>query len=113
MTKKNVMIKSIVPIQYWESKKGAHVYLVERSEIPAVNIDIFFRAGSSFDGKKHGLANLTSAMLNQGTTSYDADEIADQFADVGAQFKIQSGKDSGVIGLKCLSDKKLVESKKI
>ncbi len=106
MKKKLLPAKSIVPIHYWESKNGAHVYLVKRSEIPAVNIDIFFRAGSSLDGKKYGLSNITNAMLNQGTKSYDADEVADKFADVGAQFRMHSGRDSGCIGLKCLSEKK-------
>ncbi len=110
MKKKSLPVKSIVPIQYWESKNGAKVYLVKRSEIPAVNIDIFFRAGSSLDGKKFGLSSITNAMLNQGTASLDADEIADKFADVGAQLRISSGRDSGSFGLKCLSEKKYFTS---
>ncbi len=106
MKKKLLPAQCIVPIQYWESKNGAHVYLVKRSEIPAVNIDIFFRAGSALDGKEYGLSNMTNAMLNQGTSSYDADVVADKFADVGAYFRIHSGRDSGCVGLKCLSEKK-------
>ncbi len=106
MKKNSLLAKTIVPIQYWESKSGAKVYLVTRSEIPAVNIDIFFRAGSSLDGKKHGLSSMTNAMLNQGAASYNADEIAETFADVGAQLRISSGRDSGSFGLKCLSEKK-------
>lgn len=106
MRKKILPAKSIVPIQYWQHKSGAHVYLVERSEIPAVNIDILFRAGSSLDGQSHGLSFMTNLMLNQGTKEYDADAIADKFADVGAHFKINSGRDSGGVGLKCLSEKK-------
>ena len=106
MKKKSSSTTAIVPIQHWVSQSGANVYLVKRAEIPTVTIDIFFRAGSSLDGKQHGLSSITNAMLNQGTASYDADEIADKFADVGAQLRIASGRDSGSVGLKCLSDKK-------
>lgn len=106
MKKDTVTASSIVPIQYWQSKKGAHVYLVQRAEIPTVNMEILFRAGSSLDGKKQGLSHITNIMLNQGTKSYSADAIADKFADVGAHFMISSGKDSGCISLKCLSEKK-------
>lgn len=106
MRKKSHTAKSIIPIQHWKSKKGAHAYLVQRSEIPAITIDIFFKSGSSLDGKKQGLSSLTNSMLNQGTKLYDADEVADKFADVGAQFRMSSGLDSGCVGLKCLSEKK-------
>lgn len=110
MKKKLISAKTIIPIQYWESQQGAKVYLVKRSEIPAVNIDIFFKAGSAFDHQQHGLSSIANAMLNQGTTSYDADEIANRFADVGAQLRIYSGRDSACLGLKCLSEKKYFNS---
>lgn len=110
MKKKIVTAKNIIPIQYWESKQGAKVYLVSRSEIAAVTIDLFFRAGSAYDGKKFGLSNITNIMLNQGTHSMNADEIADKFADVGAQLRIYSSKDSACMGLKCLSEKKYFNS---
>ncbi|MCD6039046.1 MAG: non-proteolytic protein peptidase family [Gammaproteobacteria bacterium] len=106
MKKKSITSPPIVSIQHWKSKKGMHVYFVQRPEIPIVDIDIFFNAGSSMDEKKQGLSHITSAMLNQGTRSYDADDIANKFADVGAHFQMHSTKDNASVSLKCLSEKK-------
>jgi zinc protease len=109
---KSLLVKSPlrVPLEQWQIKQGAQVYLVRRSEIPAINIDILFRAGSCRDGKKWGLSYLTNTLLNQGTQAYNADEIAEKFSDVGALFKIYSSKDSACAGLKSLSEKKYFDS---
>jgi len=53
-------------IQTWQSEKGANVYFVEAKELPIVDIQIIFDAGSARDGNRAGLAGLTNSLLDEG-----------------------------------------------
>jgi zinc protease len=63
---------------------GLQVIAVLHHEQPAVNIRMLVRAGSVQDlPGKAGVANLTAALLDQGTTSKSAEQIADQIDFIG------------------------------
>ena len=45
-----------VDIQHWQSNNGARIYLIENNDLPIVDINVDFRAGSVKDTKqKNGL----------------------------------------------------------
>src|SRR5262245_23718980 len=76
----------VLNIQHWETAQGVPVYFVQAQEIPMMDIQLVFRAGSGYDGNKHGLANLTSSLMNEGAAGLSADQIAEKFDAAGAIF---------------------------
>ncbi len=96
---------SIIPIQHWTMKNGINVYLVSMHEIPIIDIGVVFGAGSSRDGEHAGLAAFTAAMLDEGTKSHSADQIAQSFEDVGAEFHSMVELDYAAVTLRSMSDK--------
>lgn len=92
-------------IENWQLSSGARVYYVYAPEIPMVDIRVVFDAGSARDGKRPGLAALTSSLLDEGTPSLNADQIAEKFADVGAGYGASSLRDMAVVSLRSLTDK--------
>lgn len=94
-------------IQHWATKNGARVYFVPAPELPIVDVRVLFDAGSARDGDAPGLAALTSALLNDGARTdageLNADEIADRFAGLGAQFGTGAERDMATVSLRSLS----------
>ena len=73
---------------------GMQVVAVLHHEQPAVSIRLLVRAGSAQDAKgKGGVANLTAALLDQGTTTRSAQEIADQIDFIGGDLGTGAGTD--------------------
>ncbi|HEC13737.1 MAG TPA: insulinase family protein [Acidiferrobacteraceae bacterium] len=94
-----------LPIEQWETKKGAQVLFVESRGLPMVQFQLVFDAGSARDvGRQAGIAKLTNQMLKQGAGGLDADDIATRFGDVGAQFSVDSQRDMATLSLRSLSD---------
>lgn len=91
-------------IQHWETDKGAAVYFVEAHELPMVDIQIIFDAGSARDGDKPGLALLTNALLAEGAGGLSADQISQNFENLGAVFANEANADSSTIGLRSLTE---------
>lgn len=94
----------VLDIQHWTTPKGARVYFVSSTQLPIVDILVTFDAGSARDDNKSGLANLTNAMLNEGTTTLDADQIAFNFEKVGALFTTNTDRDMAVVGVRSLTN---------
>lgn len=99
-----VSAKSLLNIQHWQTTNGAPVYFVQATELPMVDISVVFDAGSSRDGQQPGVAQMTSALLNAGTTTLNADQIANIFDGVGATFDANVRRDMGIISLRSLTD---------
>src|SRR5215210_5300114 len=77
---------AILPIQHWETKRGARVYFVENRDLPMLDVSADFPAGAGFDTReKNGVASMTSNMLRLGAGGMNEDEIARKLADLGAQ----------------------------
>lgn len=93
-----------IDIQHWETANGARVYFVPAMELPMVDVQIVFDAGSARDGAHPGLAQLASRMLGEGAGDMDADDIAERFAALGAQFSTDAQRDMAVLDLRSLSD---------
>lgn len=106
----NAFGKSVVNIQNWTTERGTRVLFTEAHELPMIDINVIFYAGSARDGKSFGLAAFTKAMLKEGTKSLTADQIADKFDQVGANFSASVDNDTATVSLRCLTDLKILNS---
>ncbi len=96
-------------IEFWQNDRGGRVYYVHSQSLPLVDIRVSFDAGSARDGGQHGLAALTAAMLDAGAGSWNADDIAQRFESVGAQFGAGASIDMANLSLRTLTDKPLFD----
>ncbi len=91
-------------IQQWTTQGGSTVLFVERHELPIVDVRIAFDAGSARDGDHSGLARMTSYLLLDGTATMGAGDIARNFERYGARVSTDSGRDTGDVSLRALSE---------
>ncbi len=64
---------------------GLTLILNERAELPVVAASLVFKTGSDANPlDKPGLANFVAAMLDEGTPTRNALQIADEVAQLGA-----------------------------
>ena len=89
----------------WQTKKGARVVFHQAKEVPMLDINIAFAAGSAYDGKQFGLSSLTADLLDQGNAGMDASVIAERFAETGAQMGNNTSRDMAIFSLKSLTQK--------
>jgi zinc protease len=75
-----------------------------------VQINVIFNAGSSRDGKDFGLAQFANQLLDQGAGNLNADQIATQLDDVGAQYNNSVGRDMAIVSLQSLTDPRYLTS---
>lgn len=82
--------------------------LVQQHNLPMVDIQLTFNAGSSRDveigDQLYGLANLTAKLLDDGTTRYSAQELETRFEDLGAKLAISAQRDMFILRLRSLSE---------
>ncbi|MGB5716425.1 MAG: pitrilysin family protein [Gammaproteobacteria bacterium] len=91
-------------IQHWVTDNGVRVYFVAAPELPMVNINVTFAAGSARDDGHAGLANMTSTLLDMGAAGLSADEIASRAESLGAELATGSARDMAWVTLRSLSD---------
>ena len=94
--------QAVPEIQTWQTPQGSKVLLVETHELPMVDIQLIFDAGSARDQQQAGLALLTNALLSQGAAGKSVDEISDGFESLGAVYSSDSGFDTAGVGLRTL-----------
>ena len=104
--------QAILPIEKLDSVKGAKAYLVQTQALPMLDIEISIDAGDRFDPTgKSGLASMTAELMNYGARSskgaLSEAQIADEIADLGANFGISVGAERAVIRIRSLSRKDL------
>ena len=100
---------SAAKIEHWQTPQGSRVYYVHTEGLPMVDIQVVFDAGSARDGQQFGLAALTADLLDTGAGKWNADEIAQRFESVGAQFGVSSSIDMATVSLRTLTDKPLFD----
>ncbi len=97
-------------IQHWQTKNGALVLFVAAPELPMVDVQVVFDAGSARDGSKPGLATLTNATLTDGAGQWDADQIAQRMDSVGAKLSNGSLADMSWVSLRTLTEEKAFDT---
>lgn len=95
---------AIPEIQHWTTANGARVYFVPAPELPMVDIQVVFDAGSARDEGVPGLAQLTNILLDSGTADMSADAVAERLDEVGAQLSGGAERDMAWLSLRSLSD---------
>ena len=100
---------SAAKIEHWQTAQGTPVYFVQSDGLPMVDIRVTFDAGSARDGYQYGIAAMTSAMLDAGAGEWSADDIAQRFESVGAQFGTSASLDMAGLSLRTLTDKPLFD----
>ncbi len=91
-------------IQHWVTEEGLRVYFSPAHELPLLDVNLAFDAGSARDGDHPGLARLTGGMLDEGAGGLDADAIAAAFDGVGATYSASVGRDMAQFSLRTLAD---------
>lgn len=100
---------AVPEIQHWRTANGVPVYFIPARELPMVDAQILFNAGSVRDGERPGLARLTNGLLEEGAGDWSADDIADRLDRVGARFSASSRRDSATISLRSLVDPRYLQ----
>ena len=84
---------------------GMRVVAVLHHEQPAVSIRLLVGAGSAQDPKgKGGVANLTASLLDQGTTTRNAQQIADQIDFIGGDLGTGAATDLSFVNVIVMKD---------
>lgn len=83
-------------------KNGLRVILVEDHKQPIVYFRTLIMSGTASDGTAIGAANAVSALLEKGTKSRSADEIAEKLDYYGAELGAAAGNDNINITISCL-----------
>ncbi|BBP42512.1 M16 family metallopeptidase [Thiosulfativibrio zosterae] len=99
----SVSVWADVNIQSWQTSNGAKVMFVASPELPMLDIQVSFDAGSARDGAQFGLANMTMGLLGTATTKHTEDEISAAFNDLGAQIGGSANRDMAQLSLKTLT----------
>ena len=87
------VVKNVLP-------NGLTLLIVEQHELPLADFVMVVKSGSEVDpAHKEGVASLTSAMLDEGTTTRSSMAIADQAAFLGIELSTAGGWDASRITL--------------
>lgn len=97
-------------IEHWQTTKGSRVYFVQSTGLPMADIQVVFDAGSARDGSQFGLSALTAALLDTGAGKWNAEDIAQRFESVGANFSAGSSVDNASVSLRTLTEKPLLDN---
>ena len=93
------------PYQMRTLRNGLQVIAVLHHEQPAVSMRLLVRAGSVQDpADKVGVARLTASLLDQGTVTKSAQEIADHIDFIGGALATGSGSDLMYVNVVVMKD---------
>jgi len=88
------------PIHHFKLSNGLPVVLMEKSQVPLVQINLLIRAGSAMESAdKTGLASLTADILDKGAGKRDALQLADAVDFLGANLSAGASQHTSVISL--------------
>jgi len=92
-------------IQTAELKNGLQLYLVEKHELPLVEMHLNIMSGWSRDpAGRAGTAALTADLLDEGVKGLDAIDLAREVAAIGARLSTTSSFDGSTISLNVLKN---------
>ncbi|MBP9722407.1 MAG: insulinase family protein [Gammaproteobacteria bacterium] len=95
---------SNLKITNWQTKNKINVYFVRATELPMIDIELMFKAGSVYEPQKPGVAALTNAMLIEGTKNHSAEEISETLESIGANYGSEVSKDYSSVSLRSLTE---------
>ncbi len=91
------------PVQRHRLPNGLDVLLVERHDLPVVDLRLVVRAGAAADApERAGRASLTAEMLDEGTAGHGALELAEAVDRLGADLETYASWDASIVSLHVL-----------
>ncbi|MBC8044038.1 MAG: insulinase family protein [Rhizobacter sp.] len=82
---------------------GLKVIIYEQRTAATINVRLYIKSGATADGTKLRLAAMTYGLLTRGTTSRDANAIAEEIDFLGADLSAGAGLDNATLSLSALS----------
>jgi zinc protease len=96
---------SAVKIDVVKSPGGIEAWLVQDATVPLVAISFAFRGGASQDpAEKPGVANMMSALLDEGAGPYDSRAFHQKLDERAVEFRFTAGRDYFRGSLRVLKD---------
>ena len=88
------------PVRRFTLPNGLSVVLLEKHEVPLVQVNVLVQAGAVMDPSgKSGDAAVTASMLDEGAGSRNALQLADAIEFLGAKVTANSGQHTSVVAL--------------
>ncbi len=98
------VVFKVPAVKRFKLKNGLPVILAESHELPLVTFDLNIKSGGAANPKgMAGLADLTSNMLDEGTKTRSALQIADEVAFLGANLGVGASWESSSVSIGTLS----------
>nr|WP_241878390.1 insulinase family protein [Psychrobacter sp. PraFG1]UNK04870.1 insulinase family protein [Psychrobacter sp. PraFG1] len=99
---------SIPKFQHFTTSNGVPVIFVQTKQLPIVDVDLRFNAGSARDEsirkQGFGLASMVADLLTKGTKDLDETAFAEATEQLGIELSSAAYKDQFVVNLRSLSD---------
>src|SRR5437867_13100173 len=77
------------------TENGMTVLIADRPSLPIVTVNVLIKAGPVYDpDAKAGLAYTVAGMIDEGTTTRSAGQIAEQIEFIGGELSTQGGEDA-------------------
>ena len=93
------------PYQLRTLSNGLPVVIVVHDEQPAISIKVIVRAGPAQDpSDKPGLASMVASLLDQGTTTRTAQQVADTIDSAGGELETGIGRDLSYVNVTVMKD---------
>lgn len=102
--------EAVPQIQSWTATSGAKVLFVEAPDLPILDVEVVFDAGSARDGEKKGLASMTASLMTQGAGDFDADALAERIESVGASVSVSASRDLAQASMRTLTEPEAMET---
>jgi len=100
-------VNAAVNIDSWITDKGAKVLFVKNHDLPIIDVEVSFKAGSAYDRlESAGTASLTNHMMLLGSDNLKQEEIINKFTEIGAEIGSGFDQDKSSFSLRTLSEKK-------
>ena len=91
-------------IEKTKLSNGLNVWIVKQNELPIVSMNLVLNSGGTLDpSEKSGVSSFTANMLNQGTKTRSANDIANQLQSIGASVNAGAGWDSTNVSMQTLT----------
>lgn len=92
-----------IRVQQWLTPEGLRVLYWPNDQIPLLDARLVFDAGAARDGDLPGLASAVSSLMDEGVGERSAQQVAERFEQVGAEFSAASYRDMALLQLRTLS----------
>lgn len=97
--------KLVLPaIEKTKLSNGLNVWIVKQNELPIVSMNLVVNAGGALESAdKSGVSSMTASMLNQGTKTRSALDIANGLQAIGANVNAGSSFDNTTVSMQTLT----------